>query len=70
MTIAEKVFRIFSLGTLAIGFMVSVAGANSSDTKHAVAEVRSLVEDIKKAQEVNHINAGKDPLYVVSFDQK
>lgn len=61
MVLAEKIFRLFSLMTLSIGFVFSLASADfsteSANNPPSAKTYQAFAEDIQLMQEINHLNS-------------
>ena len=58
MATAEKIFRVFSLLLLVLGFVVSVEGTDIEKLRDATTSISEAVNDAKMAEEVNKLNQG------------
>lgn len=60
MSSKEKIFRLFSLMLVGVGFIAGVAGADKEGADHTVTMIEDIVHDIQKVEEVEQINKGHD----------
>ncbi|HEX4924636.1 MAG TPA: hypothetical protein VFV50_11140 [Bdellovibrionales bacterium] len=54
---AERVFRVFSLAFLSIGFVVAVAGADRDGAQDLANATTDLIQHVSVAKEANNVNA-------------
>jgi hypothetical protein len=55
-SMAERIFRIFSLAFLSIGFVVGVAGADKNGAKDLFVATGDLIDHVAAAREANALN--------------
>ena len=56
-TVAERIFRMFSLAFLSIGFVVAVAGADRNGPHDLANATSDLIQHVSAAKDANTLNA-------------
>lgn len=54
---AERIFRLLSLGFLSIGFVVAVAGTEREGAAELANATSDLIQHVSAAQDANSVNA-------------
>jgi hypothetical protein len=54
---AERIFRVFSLAFLSIGFVVAIAGADRNGPQDLANATTDLIQHVSAANDANSINA-------------
>lgn len=57
---AERIFRLFSLGFLSVGLIISAAGADKNGAKDLANATDQLIQHVTAAKETNEINSLND----------
>jgi hypothetical protein len=53
---AERIFRMFSLGFLSVGFLVAIAGADKDGPQDLANATTDLIQHVSVAQEAHMVN--------------